>query len=155
MLLRARVILIMIAIILFFKFYKGYDEFEEMSLDSKYNSMKEFNKLLISFKSVKTKKPRNTTQKGANYEKCWRALRKCYYNAYKSDHDTDGELKEDKKKKFDYKQFELGDEINKESKLDEKTKQFEIIDNRDQGPKSTKKKRPRQKTLMKYKTIMG
>ena len=45
-----------------------------------------------------------------------------YYNAYKSDHDTDDESKEDKKKKFDYKQFELGDEINKESKLDEKTK---------------------------------
>ena len=39
----------------FFKFYKGYDEFEEMSLDSKYNRMKEFNKLLISFKNVKTK----------------------------------------------------------------------------------------------------
>ena len=139
----------------FFKFYKGYDEFEEMSLDSKYNRMKEFNKLLISFKSVKTKKNRNTTQKVVNYEKCRRALRKCYYNAYKSDHDTDDELKEDKKKKFDYKQFELGDEMNKESKLDEKTKQFEIIDNRDQGPKSTKKKRPRQKNLMKYKTIMG
>ena len=27
-----------------------------MSLDSKYNKMKEFNKLLISFKGVKTKK---------------------------------------------------------------------------------------------------
>ena len=40
----------------FYKFYKGYDEFEEMSLDSKYNKMKEFNKLLICFKSVRTKK---------------------------------------------------------------------------------------------------
>ena len=37
-----------------------------------------------------------------------------------SDHDTDDDLKEDKKKKFDYKKFELGREINKESKLDEK-----------------------------------
>ena len=53
----------------FDKFYKRYDEFEEMSLDSKYNRMKEFNKLLIGFKSVKTKKT-NTTQKGVNYEKC-------------------------------------------------------------------------------------
>ena len=34
-----------------------------------------------------------------------------YYNAYKSDYDTDDELKKDKKKKFDYKQFELDDEI--------------------------------------------
>ena len=54
----------------FYRFYKGYDEFVEMSLDSKYSRMKEFNKLLISFKSVKTKRNRNTTQKGANYEKC-------------------------------------------------------------------------------------
>ena len=56
----------------FYRFYERYDEFEEMSLDSKYNRMKEFNKLLISFKSVQTKKKknRNTTQKGANYEKC-------------------------------------------------------------------------------------
>ena len=92
----------------FYRFYKGYDEFKEMSLDSKYNRMKDFNKLLISFKSLKTKKKekRNTTQKGANYEKWRRALQK-YYNAYKNDYDTDDELKEDKKKKFDYKQFEL------------------------------------------------
>ena len=58
----------------FFKFYKGYDDFDEMSLDSTYIRMKEFNKLLISFKSLKTKKQkkqnRNTTQKEANYEKC-------------------------------------------------------------------------------------
>ena len=60
----------------FYRFYKEYDEFEEMSLHSKYNRMKEFNKLLISFKILKTKKNRNTTQKGANYEKCRRALQK-------------------------------------------------------------------------------
>ena len=40
----------------FFKYYKGYDEFKEMSLDSKYNRMKEFNKLFLNFKSFKTKK---------------------------------------------------------------------------------------------------
>ena len=51
-----------------------------------------------------------------------------YYNAYKSDYDTDDELKKDKKKKFDYKQFELDDEINKESKLDEKTKELELTE---------------------------
>ena len=43
----------------FNRFYKEYDELEEMSLDSKYNRMKEFNKLLISFKSVKTKKQKH------------------------------------------------------------------------------------------------
>ena len=34
-------------------------------------------------------------------------LYKNYYNAYKSDYGTDDELKEDKKKKFEYKWFEL------------------------------------------------
>ena len=42
-----------------------------------------------------------------------------------SDHDTDDDLKEDKKKKVDFKKFELGNETNRESKLDEKMKQFE------------------------------
>ena len=37
----------------FFKFYKGYDEFEEASLESKYNKMKEFNKLLLTSKILK------------------------------------------------------------------------------------------------------
>ena len=37
----------------FYKFYKGYDEFEQMSLDCKYNRMKNFNKLLIKFKIFK------------------------------------------------------------------------------------------------------
>ena len=32
----------------FYKFYKQYDEFEEMSLDSKYNRIKELNKLLLN-----------------------------------------------------------------------------------------------------------
>ena len=35
----------------FYKFFKRYDEFEEMWLDSKYNMLKEFNKLLINFKA--------------------------------------------------------------------------------------------------------
>ena len=48
-------------------------------------------------------------------------LYKNYYNAYKSDFDTNEELAEDEKKKFNYKQFELDNEINKDSKLDEKT----------------------------------
>ena len=47
----------------FNRFYKEYDELEEMSLDSKYNRIKEFNKLLISFKSVKTKKTETRLKK--------------------------------------------------------------------------------------------
>ena len=49
MLLRARVIWVMIANILF----KDYTK--EMSLDSKYNRVEEFNEILISFLSVKTR----------------------------------------------------------------------------------------------------
>ena len=47
-----------------------------------------------------------------------------YYDAYKNNYDTDDELHEAKKKKFDYKQFEFVDKTDKESKLDEKTKNF-------------------------------
>ena len=42
-------------------------------------------------------------------------LYKNYYNAYKSDFDTDDELTEDKKKKFNYKQFELDNIISTKS----------------------------------------
>ena len=112
----------------FFKFYKGYDEFKEMSLDSKYNRMKDFNKLLISFKSLKTKKKKKTELKKEQIMKNVDKLYKNYYNAYKSDYDTDDELKEYKKKKFDYKQFELDNKISKESKLDEKTKGLKLTE---------------------------
>ena len=51
-------------------------------------------------------------------------LYKKYYGVYKSDHDTDDELNEVKKKKMDYKQFELFDKTDKKLKLDEETKNF-------------------------------
>ena len=47
----------------FYKFYKRYDESEDMSLDSKYNRMKSFNKLLISFEGVKMKRPKTKLKK--------------------------------------------------------------------------------------------
>ena len=47
----------------FYRFYKGYDEFEEISLDSKCNRIKEFNKILISFKAVETKKTETQLKK--------------------------------------------------------------------------------------------
>ena len=42
-------------------------------------------------------------------------LYKNYYNAYKSEFETDDELTEDKKKNFNYKQFELDDIISTKS----------------------------------------
>ena len=40
----------------FYKFYKGCDEFKEMSLDSKYNKIKKLNKFLTSFKDLRPQK---------------------------------------------------------------------------------------------------
>ena len=47
-----------------------------------------------------------------------------YYNAYKNDYDAD-ELSEAKKKKFDYKQFELFNKTDKKLTLDGETKKDE------------------------------
>ena len=71
-----------------------------MSLDSKYHRIKEFIKLLISFKSFKTKKTETKLKKERIMKNIDERYEK-YYNAYKSDQNTDDELKEDKKKKFD------------------------------------------------------
>ena len=71
--------------------------------------MKEFKNLLISFKNLKTKKKTETQLKKEENMKTVDKLHKNYFNVYKSDYDTDEWLKGDKKIKFDYKQFELGD----------------------------------------------
>ena len=47
-----------------------------------------------------------------------------YYNFYKNDFDNNDELSEAKKKKIDYKQFELFDKIDKKLTLDVETKNF-------------------------------
>ena len=109
----------------FYRFYKGYDEFEEMSLDSKYHRIKEFNKLLISFKAVETKKT-ETQLKKERIMKNVGELCKKYYNAYESDYGTDDKLNETKKKILDYKQFKLGDKTDEELKLDEETKDLKL-----------------------------
>ena len=43
----------------FYRFYKQYNKFEDMSLDSKYNKMKKFTNVLTIFKNLnpKTQKP--------------------------------------------------------------------------------------------------
>ena len=61
-------------------------------------------------------------------------LYKKYYNAYKNDYDIDDKLNETKKKKFDYKQFELFDKTDKKLKLDGDTKTFfKKIENLEKG----------------------
>ena len=71
----------------FYKFYKGYDEFEEMSLDSKHNKIKEFNKLLIKFKTLRPKNPKSQLKK-KQIMKNVDELYKKYYNAYKNDYEA-------------------------------------------------------------------
>ena len=63
MVLRVKVISLVIATILFYRFYKGYNDFKEIPLDSKHNRMNEFNKLLTSFKNIETKKPETQLKK--------------------------------------------------------------------------------------------
>ena len=115
----------------FYRFYKEYNEFEEMSLDSKYNKMKKFINLTI-FKNLKQKNPK-TQLKKERIMKNVDELYEKYYNAYKNDYDNDDDLlKEGKKKKLDYKQFELFDKTEKKSKLDEEIKKcFKEIQNRE------------------------
>ena len=88
-----------------------------MSLDSKYNRKKEFNKLLIKFKALKPKNPKTQLKKERimkNVDK----LYENYCNAYKNDYDADDELNDVEKKEFDYKQFELFDKTFKKTKVD-------------------------------------
>ena len=107
----------------FYKFCKGYDEFEEMSLDFKQNKMKEFNKKLNKFKVLKPIKS-ETQLKKERIMKNVDELYEKYYNVYKNDFDND-ELIEAKKKKIDYKQFELFDKTDKKLTLDGETKKDE------------------------------
>ena len=77
--------------------------------------MNNFNNLFINFKNPKTKKT-ETQLKKELIMKNVDELYKNYYDTYKSDYDTNDELTEDKKKKFNYKQFETHHMISKEPK---------------------------------------
>ena len=122
-----------------YRFYKVYDEFEEMSLDSKYNRVKEFTNLLTNFKNLRPKNPK-TKLKQERIMKNVNELYEKYYNVYKNDYENDDELSEVKKKKIDQKQCELFDKIDKKSKLDGETKKE--IENQEKGVD--------QRGLMKY-----
>ena len=61
-------------------------------------------------------------------------LYKKYYDVYKNDDDIGDKLNEAKKKKFDYRQFELFHKTDEKSKLDKETKKiFKEIENREKG----------------------
>ena len=47
----------------FYRFYKEYNEFEVMPLDSKYNKMKKFTNLLTIFKNLKPRNPKTLLKK--------------------------------------------------------------------------------------------
>ena len=76
--------------------------------------MKKFTNLLTDFKNLKLNKPETQLRKEQIMNNIDDLYEK-YYNAYKNDYDA-AELSEAKKKKFDYKQFELFDKIDKETK---------------------------------------
>ena len=105
----------------FYRFYKEYNKFEEMSLDSKYNKMKKITNLLTNFKNLKLKKPKMQLKKVRIMNNVDELYEK-YYNAYKNYYDA-GELNGGKKKKTDYRQFELFDKTDKKLTIDEETKQ--------------------------------
>ena len=96
-----------------------------MPLDSKHNKMKEFKRLPNIFKNLKPLK-QETQLKKERIMKNVDELYEKYYTGYKNDYDNDNELREGKKKKFDYKQFKLFDKTDKELTLDGKTKLTEL-----------------------------
>ena len=71
---------------------------------------------LSNFKKLHQKKT-ETQKKKERIMKNVVELYEKHYSAYKNDYDTDNELTEAKKKEFDYRQFELGDKKDEESKL--------------------------------------
>ena len=78
-------------------FYKQYDEFEEMSLDSNHSKMKKFKRLLNNFKNLKLKKQETQLKKERIMKKV-DELHEKYYNDYKNDFDNDDELSESETK---------------------------------------------------------
>ena len=68
-----------------------------MSLDSKHDRIKEFNKFLTNVKDLRPKNPKMQLKKERIIKNVDELNRK-YYDAYKNDYDTDDELNNAKKK---------------------------------------------------------
>ena len=104
----------------FYEFYKELKKFKKRSLGSKYDDMTDFYELLNSF--INTHKA--TTDETNNRKNIILSYVKPLYNNYLDVY----------KRNYDNKKLTDEDKINYDYK------QFEIIDNRDQGLKSTPKK---------------
>ena len=68
-----------------------------MSLESKHDRIKEFNKFYTNFKDLRPKNPKMQLKKERIIKNVDELNRK-YYDAYKNDYDTDDELNNAKKK---------------------------------------------------------
>ena len=107
----------------YYGFYKEYNESEEMSLNSKYNEMKKCTNLFTIFKNLKPKNLKSQFKKQRIMKNVDELYEKCY-NDYKNDFDNGGRLDEGKKKKFNYKQFELFYKTDKKLTLYGETKKM-------------------------------
>ena len=105
-----RVILIMTFKYAFYKFYRVFKKCKRMSLGSKYDEVNDFYALLNALIN---------THEETSTEKKIKKIVKIEFNIYKKNYYSE-KIKDEKKRRHDYKQFE-------------------IIDNKDQEPKSTMK----------------
>ena len=103
----------------------NFTNFTKGMMNLNYNRIKEFNKLLIRFKALKSKK-QETLIKKKRIMKNVDEFYKKYYNAYKNHFENDDGLDESKNKKINQKQFELFDKRDKKLTLDEETKLTEL-----------------------------
>ena len=95
----------------FYRFDRDFKKFKRMSLGSKYGELKEFYKLLSDFKNNKlltteTKDRKERIMKNVNQ------LYNKYFDTYKKNYDNEN-VKDEKKRGHDYKQFEMIDKKNK------------------------------------------
>ena len=107
---------------------KKIDQFKDMSISSNHTIMK-------NFLSLKTLNQQNQKQlKKERIMKNVEEVYRKYYDAYKDKYDSSGEFNGPKNWKFDYKQFKIVNKTEKESKLDEETKNFiKVIKKREKG----------------------
>ena len=109
----------------FHEFYRNFKQYKRMCLGSKYDEMGDFYELLNSF--INTHEA-TTTEKKVRKDRILsyvKPLYNKYLDTYKKNLDSK-KVKDKEKRRRDYKQFE-------------------VIDNGDQGPKSTKKEKTKTK----------
>ena len=120
---------------LFTNFTETLKSFIKKALDSKRVEMTDFYKLLDRFINTHKAITKETKDRKGKILSYVESLYNNYFDAYKKNYDNK-DLTDEEKRKYDYKQFE-------------------IIANRDQGPKSTEKEETKTKNLMKCKNHYG